>query len=106
MLFGSSSDTDNALPPPQGKAISLASLYLNLLSNTQAVQRASIPVEKTNGPVLLISAQDDALWPSTHFCELVMGRLDTYKFPYAYQHLNYKGAGHMINYPYLPTTAT
>ncbi|HEV7236298.1 MAG TPA: acyl-CoA thioester hydrolase/BAAT C-terminal domain-containing protein [Ktedonobacteraceae bacterium] len=106
MLYTSSSNTDSMPPPPQGQAISFTSLYLNSLSNTEAVERAAIPVEKTNGPVLLISAQDDALWPSTHFCELVMERLDKYTFPYAYQHLNYKGAGHLINYPYLPTTAT
>ena len=100
------SNTDNMVPPPQGHAISFTSLYLNSLSNIEAVEHAAIPVEKTNGPVLLISAQDDAVWPSTHFCERVMERLDKYKFPYAYQHLSYKGAGHMINYPYLPTTVT
>ena len=47
-------------PPPAGQAISFTSLYLNSLSNIEAVERAAIPVEKTNGPVLLISAQDDA----------------------------------------------
>ncbi len=105
MLFTSSSDTENTSPPPAGKAMSFTTMYLNSLSNTAEVERATIPVEKTNGPVLLISAQDDALWPSTHFCELVTQRLDRYSFPHVYQHLNYKGAGHMINFPYLPTTA-
>ena len=106
MLYTPSSDTENTSPSPVGRAISFTPMYLNSLSNTEAVERATIPVEKTNGPVLLISAQDDALWPSSHFCELVMQRLDKYTFPHVYQHLNYKGAGHMINFPYLPTTET
>ena len=105
MLFASAPEMQN-IPPPVDKAASFIALYRNSLLNTQAVEQATIPVEKTNGPIMLISAKDDALWPSTYFCEMVMERLNASRFRYAHQHLSYEGAGHLINYPYLPTTAT
>ncbi len=67
--------------------------------------RATIPVERINGPVLLISGEDDALWPSTELAQRVMDRLAQYHHPYPDQHLHYAGAGHSIGQPYRPTTA-
>jgi len=67
--------------------------------------RATIPVEKINGPVLLISGEDDALWPSTKLAQIAMDRLSQYQHAYPDRHLHYAGAGHLISEPYLPTTA-
>lgn len=67
--------------------------------------RATIPVEKINGPVLLISGEDDALWPSTKLAQIAMDRLSQYQHAYPDRHLHYAGAGHLIGEPYLPTTA-
>lgn len=67
--------------------------------------RATIPVEKINGPVLLISGEDDALWPSTKLAQIAMDRLGHYQHAYPDRHLHYAGAGHLIGEPYLPTTA-
>ena len=39
------------------------------------ISRTEIPVEKTNGPVLLISAGDDALWPSERLSRVAYERL-------------------------------
>jgi dienelactone hydrolase len=58
------------------------------------VERATIPVERINGPVLLISGQDDQLWPSAEFSDLVMQRLAANGHPFADQHLTYPDAGH------------
>ena len=41
-----------------------------------AVERAAIPVERTNGPILLVSGQDDQMWPSAQMGQLVIERLD------------------------------
>lgn len=78
--------------------------------DTQAVQKASlgvIHVEKIWGPVLLISAKDDRLWPSFLMSNEIMQRLDDYHHPYPDKHLSYDAAGHLIleMIPFLPYTA-
>jgi dienelactone hydrolase len=79
-------------------------MFLLSLQNTSAVEKAVIPVERINGPVLLISGEDDQAWPSTLMSEMVMKRLSRFKHPFPYQHLSYEGAGHIIINPYYPTT--
>src|SRR5438552_9668106 len=37
--------------------------YLSQLRDVNAVERATIPVERTHGPILLVSGQDDQIWP-------------------------------------------
>lgn len=86
--------------------IALTPGFLRALEDTAAVERAAIPVEKINGPILLISGQDDQMWPSSLFADRVIERLDAHNYPYPYQHLSYPGAGHLIGAPYLPTTVT
>jgi dienelactone hydrolase len=77
---------------------------LERLKNTEDVERASIPVEKINGPVLLISGEEDALWPSTPSSRVAMDRLKRNSFSFPYEHLVYPGAGHHISPPFHPTT--
>ena len=48
----------------------------------QTLEAARIPVEQTNGAILLISGEDDQMWPSTHFSNLVVERLDRMGFKY------------------------
>lgn len=55
-----------------------------------------IPVERIKAPILLLSGKADALWPSYDMSEAIMARLKAADFPYAYQHLAYEGAGHMV----------
>jgi dienelactone hydrolase len=76
------------------------------LANTEDVRQATIPVEKIQGPVLLISGEDDKLWPSTYMAEMVMKRLAEHKHPYPDKHLSYKGCGHGIPLPNSPTGPT
>ena len=71
-------------------------------ASPQALDAVTIPVEKINGAVLLISGEDDQMWPSTYFSNLVMERLERNSFPHPYQHLSYPGAGHAIMAPYGP----
>jgi hypothetical protein len=60
---------------------------------------ASIPVERTHGPVLLISGEDDGVWPSEMMAEAVVARLKHSHFPYAVEHLKYAHAGHRAGRP-------
>ena len=78
-------------------------LYLASLHDPELVDKATIPVEKINGPVLLISGSDDQVWPSSWLSERVMQRLKQCGHPYADRHLCYEGAGHAIHLPYMPT---
>jgi dienelactone hydrolase len=77
----------------------------------RSVERATIPVERINGPVLLISGQDDQLWPSAEFSNNVMQRLQTNRHPFADQHLTYADTGHDVgagvpNLPLVDLTTT
>jgi dienelactone hydrolase len=91
-------------PPPEGEPVPLTPRFLRGLEDEEAAARAEIPVERINGPVLLISGKDDAMWPSTRLAEIARRRLEAHHFPHPYRHLAYAGAGHMIGTPYLPTT--
>lgn len=67
-------------------------------------RRAAIPVERTNGPVLLLSGEDDRIWDSAPRSQIAAGRLRRAKRPYADEHVRYPGAGHLLRPPALPTT--
>jgi hypothetical protein len=42
--------------------------------------------------------------PSATFSEQIIERLTRCRFPHTYKHYGYKGAGHLIRTPYVPTT--
>lgn len=72
--------------------------------DSQMVQEAVIPAEEIDGPVLLISGEDDQVWQSTPLSEITIDRLDRHGHAYPYDHLAYEDAGHMITIPYQPTS--
>ena len=84
--------------------IDFAQLFSLTLQNTAAVEKATIPVQKINGPVLLVSGDDDRVWPSTLLANKVMEQLKQAKHPFSDRHLAYAGAGHFIPLPHLPAT--
>jgi len=93
------------LPPIEPRRpVAFAPFYLNHLRDTRAVERATIPVEKTRGPILLVSGTDDHMWPSSALADIAMRRLETYHHPYPFRHLKYEGAGHLILVPGGPRT--
>ncbi len=73
--------------------------FLALLDDEAAVARAVIPVERINGPVLLISGRDDLTWPSTYMADQVVARLRQHGFRHRVTHLAYDNAGHVIAAP-------
>jgi dienelactone hydrolase len=95
-----------SMPSSRGatQPISYMSFYLASLDDKEAVAKAAIPVEKINGPVLLISGKDDQLWPSSIMAEQVVVRLKEQRHPYKFEHLAYETAGHAIRSSYGPTT--
>jgi dienelactone hydrolase len=80
--------------------------FMLAMEDAEMVERASIAVEKTNGPILLVSGEADALWPSPIFSDRVVARLARSGFGHRHEHLKYEGAGDAIGAPYLPTART
>ncbi len=78
--------------------------YKESLNNKEAVQKATIPVEKINGPILLITGRDDQVWPSTQMAQSIIKRLKKNNHPYPDKHLSYREAGHIFKLFYLPSS--
>jgi len=87
------------------RPVRLVDYYSSGIEDRAAMERAEIAVEKIYGPIMMLSGTDDAMWPSTWFCELVMERLKRKGFRHRFEHLCYEGAGHPIFHPYMPCTA-
>jgi dienelactone hydrolase len=67
------------------------------------MERATIPVERIRGAVLVISGRRDQVWRSTEMADRVIARLRRNQFRYPYEHLAYEDAGHGIGRPYTST---
>ena len=61
--------------------------------------RAAIEVEKTHGPVLMISGEDDHVWRSWEMADAVVARLKRARFAYRFENLKYPHAGHAAGRP-------
>jgi dienelactone hydrolase len=70
--------------------------FLADLRQTAIVEAAAIPLEKIRGAVLLLSGDDDQVWPSTLMSRLAIKRLAAAHHPYRFEHLSFPGAGHLI----------
>lgn len=65
----------------------------------EALEAAEIPVERCGGPVLLLSAEDDSMWPSTAMSEIAVERGRKHGARYPLRHLHYPDAGHSFTVP-------
>ncbi len=83
----------------EGRPLSTRTFYERALKDKGAVNAASIPVERIDGPVMLVSGTDDGLWPSALMGEMVIERLQTHGHSFFRKHLQYQGAGHMLTLP-------
>ncbi|UPV99725.1 dienelactone hydrolase family protein [Halorussus gelatinilyticus] len=63
-------------------------------------ERAVIPVEDVEGPILLLAGTDDATWPSAALSSLAIDRLDRRGHDAPYRLRVYEGAGHVFGLPY------
>lgn len=79
-------------------------LFRAALRNRESVARGTIPVENIRGPILLVTGGDDHLWPASGMAEAILARLKSNGFTHSADHLHYRQAGHMLRYPFLPTT--
>jgi len=68
-------------------------IFEKALERGRNLKGATIPAEKIQGPILLISFTRDQIWPSTPMSEQIMQRLHNHAFNYPYKHISYD-AGH------------
>jgi dienelactone hydrolase len=80
-----------------GKKGAVVKWYRHLASDPEIIKKATIPVERINGPVLFISGQDDG--DVSHFSRIGMDRLTKHHHPYEYTHLTYSRGTHSIESP-------
>lgn len=88
------SQVDLILGESPETAIAATPLFLGGMEDKMAFAASAIPVEKIRCPLLLISAQDDQMWPSSLFAQQIVDRLKAHSSPIFYNHLSYPGAGH------------
>jgi dienelactone hydrolase len=63
---------------------------------------AEIPVERTNGPILLLAGADDALWDGTALSQVVLRRTKEAGFVHDVELVSYPEAGHALTTPFTP----
>lgn len=85
-------------------AMSLVPGYRSAMRDDQAVARATIAVERINGPVMLVTGGDDRLAPRFDLSEIARARLERAGHRWPVVHLTYAEAGHTLAPPWRPTT--
>jgi dienelactone hydrolase len=68
-------------------------------SDPAAVMRATIAVEQTHGPILMLGGESDKVWPSAEMVHAAAARLREEHFAYPVVTLLYPGAGHRVGMP-------
>lgn len=83
----------------QGQKNLIHWMYQQLIEHGNT-ERASIAVERINGPILFLSSKADSIWPSYLHSETAETRLWKKEFQYSHKHYTYEKAGHMLTLPY------
>jgi dienelactone hydrolase len=71
--------------------------WKNGLAKVDYVAKASIKVEKINGPILLFSGLDDMVWPSAFMADMIEARIKKNDFKHEFQNVKYENSGHLIS---------
>jgi dienelactone hydrolase len=86
-----------------GKPVRQTPLFLADLTHCRDTASAAIPVERIAGPVLLLSGQDDQIWPSSLMAARLMERRGQGRRAHRDENTTYDGAGHWLPMAYVPT---
>ena len=78
----------------ESAAIRATPSFLHSMQDQTAFASSAICVEKLKSPLLLISAGDDQMWPSSLFARQIVERLEKHKSDISCSHIHYPGAGH------------
>ena len=82
-----------AYPTPIKKSdlllMRLRKMHEEALRNAMSVKAATIQVENIQGAIMLVSGEQDRLWPATVMSEKISSRLKAKEFDYSYEHTEY-----------------
>jgi dienelactone hydrolase len=84
--------------------VATAPLFYQLFQKQSAWASSEIPVENIQGALLLISGEDDKMWPSYFSSDYIKQKVKKHNANRICEHLHYPDAGHFISLPFLPTT--
>ena len=76
------------------RSVSMRSCYKGLVES--APEEGRIKVENINGPILLLSAKHDDMWPAAEASDALMSRLDQKNFSWPHEHISYEYASHLL----------
>lgn len=108
-LWQGNPDADvTAYTTPQGPGLPIRQdkAFLDAMKNKEFLEKARIPVERVNGPVIMVSVGDDGCWPSEVFCDMIEERLAAHNHPWPVTHVRNPLAGHSVMFPYIPISET
>jgi dienelactone hydrolase len=80
---------------PTSTPLALRPAFETALREEAMITRAEIPVEAAKGPILMVSGEDDAMWPSTWMGEIAERRAARHGLAPQVRHLRYPDAGHV-----------
>lgn len=86
--------TENSTGESETSAIAATPSFLTAMKDKTAFAASAILVEKLRCPLLLISAEDDKMWPSDLFAKQIVERLAQHKSSIYCSHISYSGVGH------------
>lgn len=89
---------------PRPHALHMLPAYAPSLRKTDEVARASIAVERIDCPLLVLSGEDDQMWPGTQMAELIAQRRKGAGAEGHDRYVAFPGAGHFLRPPITPTT--
>jgi dienelactone hydrolase len=89
---------------PRPRALHMRPAYEPSLRDRDAVTQASIPVERINCPLLMVSGDADEMWPASEMSESIIERRRSHGVGSEDRHLRFADAGHFIRPPITPTT--
>lgn len=71
-------------------------LFLARLKKYSKIEENKIEIEKINCPILLISGEEDDIWPSKIYCHLLENRLKEKNNNIAFNHISFRNVGHGV----------
>ncbi len=89
---------------PSLERISLLPAYSDVKKNKYQNTAAKIPVEKIMAPLLLIAGVEDKMWPSSYMSRCIIEKRRAAGLDYKDELCIYPRVGHVIRFPYVPTT--
>lgn len=85
---------------PSGEVNGLLDLYKQSLENRTDSGEVNIPVQNISAGVVLLTGENDEIWPSPTMAETVCEKMNA-RTKHKCKHINYQGADHLLNYEFL-----